>query len=94
MAEEAGYEELYGETLEGYRKYTALSLIVEAEDFERFAEGNTHAANLGSARGEHSSSDSINQMGITKAGDSHLRLLLVEAAEAYEKAQLAINRKS
>ena len=49
-------------------------------DFTRFGEGNTYAAYLGLAPGEDSSSDSVNRLGITKAGNSHLRLLLVEVA--------------
>ncbi len=64
----------------GVKPHTALSLIVETGDFARFAKGNTYAAYLGLAPGEHSSSDDINRLGITKAGNSHLRLLLIEAA--------------
>lgn len=64
----------------GVKTHTALSLIVETGDFARFAKGNTYAAYLGLAPGEHSSSDNINRLGITKAGNSHLRLLLIEAA--------------
>ncbi len=64
----------------GIKTHTALSLIVETGDFVRFAKGNVYAAYLGLAPGEHSSSDDINRLGITKAGNSHLRLLLTEAA--------------
>lgn len=64
----------------GIKTHTALSLIVETGDFDRFAKGNTYAAYLGLAPGERSSSDSINRLGITKAGNSHLRRLLIEAA--------------
>lgn len=53
-------------------QYTALSLIVENGDFERFAKGNQYASYLGLAPGENSSSDSIHRLGITKAGNSHL----------------------
>ncbi|MDE7332482.1 MAG: transposase [Lachnospiraceae bacterium] len=59
---------------------SALSLVVETGDFRRFAKGNVYAAYLGLAPGEHSSAEKINRLGITKAGNSHLRLLLVEAA--------------
>ena len=64
----------------GIKTHTALSLIVETGDFTRFAKGDTYAAYLGLAPGEHSSSDRVNRLGITKAGNSHLRLLLVEAS--------------
>lgn len=64
----------------GIKTHTALSLIVETGDFDRFAKGNTYAAYLGLAPGEHSSADSVNRLSITKAGNSHLRRLLIEAA--------------
>lgn len=56
----------------GIKTHTALSLIVENGDFERFAKGNQYASYLGLAPGENSSSDSIHRLGITKAGNSHL----------------------
>lgn len=50
----------------GIKTHTALSLIVETGDFERFAKGNVYAAYFGLAPGERSSSDNINHLGITK----------------------------
>ena len=76
----------------GIRTHTALSLIVETGDFNRFAKGNTYAAFLGLAPGEHSSSNSVNRLGITKAGNTHLRCLLIEAAKGICKG--AIGHKS
>ena len=64
----------------GIETHTALSLVVETGDFRRFSKGNIYAAYLGLAPGEHSSSTDINRLGITKAGNSHLRKLLIEAA--------------
>jgi transposase len=64
----------------GIKTHTALSLIVETGDFARFNKGNVYAAYLGLAPGEHSSSDDMNRLGITKAGNSHLRRLLIEAS--------------
>ena len=64
----------------GIKTHTALSLIVETGDFSRFRKGDIYAAYLGLAPGEHSSSDDINRLGITKAGNSHLRRLLIEAS--------------
>ena len=64
----------------GIKTHTALSLIVETGDFQRFAKGNQYAAYLGLAPGENSSSEKINRTGITKAGNNNLRELLVEAA--------------
>ncbi len=65
---------------------------METGDFARFAKGNVYAAYLGLAPGEHSSSDDINRLGITKAGNSHLRLLLTEAAGGICKG--AVGHKS
>ena len=76
----------------GIRTHTALSLIVETGDFTRFAKGNTYAAFLGLTPGEHSSSKSVNRLGITKAGNTHLRCLLIEAAKGICKG--AIGHKS
>ena len=76
----------------GIRTHTALSLIVETGDFKRFAKGNTYAAFLGLAPGEHSSSTSIKRLGISKAGNAHLRCLLIEAAKSICKG--AIGHKS
>jgi len=64
----------------GIKTHTALSLIVETGDFIRFRKGNIYAAYLGLAPGEHSSSENGGKLGITKAGNSHLRSLLIEAA--------------
>ena len=76
----------------GIRTHTALSLIVETGDFKRFAKGNTYAAFLGLAPGEHSSSTNVNRLGISKAGNKHLRCLLIEAAKGICKG--AIGHKS
>lgn len=63
----------------GIKIHTALSLIVETGDFSRFARGNTYAAFLGLAPGKHSSGEKTNRTGISKAGNRHLRQLLIEA---------------
>ena len=96
--EEIAAQEKYQEKVKrlgcflGIKTHTALSLIVETGDFTRFGKGNRYAAYLGLAPGEHSSSDSVNRLGITKAGNSHLRLLLVEAAGSICKG--AVGHKS
>ena len=77
----------------GIRTHTALSLIVETGDFKRFAKGNTYAAFLGLAPGEHSSSKSVNRLGISKAGNTHLRCLLIEAAKGICKGSIGHKSK-
>ena len=76
----------------GIQTHTALSLVVETGDFKRFAKGSIYAAYLGLAPGEHSSSTDINRLGISKAGNNHLRRLLIEAAGGICKG--AIGHKS
>lgn len=78
----------------GIRKHTALSLLVETGDFKRFAKANTYAAFLGLAPGEHSSSTSIIRTGITKAGNSHLRRLLIEAFSGICKGAIGYKSKA
>ena len=77
----------------GIRTHTALSLIVETGDFKRFAKGNTYAAFLGLAPGEHSSSKNVNRLGISKAGNAHLRCLLIEAAKGICKGRIGHKSK-
>ena len=96
--EEIAAEERYQENVKklgcflGIRTHTALSLIVETGDFKRFAKGNTYAAFLGLAPGEHSSSTNVNRLGISKAGNTHLRCLLIESSKGICKG--AIGHKS
>ncbi len=84
--EELSLQERYQEKVKklscflGIKTHTAMSLLVETGDFKRFAKGNIYAAYLGLAPGEHSSSENINHLGITKAGNKHLRELLIESA--------------
>ena len=77
----------------GIRTHTALSLTVETGDFKRFAKGNTYAAFLGLAPGEHSSSKNVNRLGISKAGNTHLRCLLIEAAKGICKGRIGHKSK-
>lgn len=97
--EEIASEENYKENVEklgcllGMRTHTALSLIVETGDFMRFAKGNTYGAFLGMAPGEHSSSTNLNRLGVSKAGNSHLRRLLVEASKGICKGVIGYKSK-
>ena len=77
----------------GIRTHTALSLIVETGDFCRFVKGNLYGAYLGLAPGEHSSSDHIGRLGITKAGNTHLRMLLIEATRGICKGAIGYKSK-
>ena len=77
----------------GIKTHTALSLIVETGDFSRFRKGSTYAAFLGLAPGESSSGEHINRTGISKAGNSHLRRLLIEGAKGICKGKVGHKSK-
>jgi hypothetical protein len=61
----------------------SLSVICEIGDFRRFANAKAFMSYLGLVPSEYSSGGKRNQGGITKAGNSHLRRLLTEAAWHY-----------
>ena len=65
--------------LRGISTLTGFALAVELGDWERFT-GASIGAFLGLVPSEHSSGDSRSQGGITKAGNSHVRRLLIESA--------------
>lgn len=75
--------------LKGIATHTALSLIVEVGDFNRFPSPSHFAAYLGLTPGEHSSGNDKNGLGITKMGNVHLRRLLVEAAQTFNRGSSA-----
>jgi transposase len=65
--------------LRGVSTLTAFALAVEIGNWERFT-GASIGAYLGLVPSEHSSGQSRRQGAITKAGNSHVRRLLIEAA--------------
>jgi len=67
----------------GIKTLIALSFIAEIGDFRRFSSAAQFMAFLGLVPSEHSSGSKHRQGSITKAGNSHLRRLLVEAAWHY-----------
>ncbi len=96
LASENRYREKVGrlECLLGIGTHTAMSLIVETGDFTRFRKGNTYAAYLGLAPGEKSSGEHVSRTGITKAGNTHLRRLLIESAQKICKGQIGFKSKN
>ena len=71
--------------IKGIKTHTALSLIVETGDFSRFESADRYASFIGLVPGERSSSEDQKRLGITKAGNRHMRLLLVEASQCYSQ---------
>jgi transposase len=72
----------------GVKTHTALSVIVEVGDFKRFAKADRFAGYLGLVPGEYSSGGRQARKGITKAGNSHVRRLLVESAQSYTRGSV------
>lgn len=72
----------------GIKTHTALSMIVEIGDFERFEKVPKFAGFLGLVPSGNSSSDDINRYSITKAGNSHLRRLLIDAVQIYTRGKI------
>ena len=77
----------------GVKTPTALATIVESGDFKRFKKGNVYAAYIGLTPSEHSSGDSVVRGGISKAGNTHLRRLFVEASQSICKGQIGHKSK-
>jgi len=83
------------QALRGVSFVTAVGLVAEIGDLRRFAHPRELMGFLGLVPSENSSGPRVRRGGITKAGNSHARRLLAEAAWAYQgvprvgRAQLA-----
>jgi len=77
----------------GIKTHTALATIVETGDFKRFKRARDYASYLGLVPGESSSGDKTQRTGITKAGNSHVRRLLIEAAQCYGRGAVGAKSK-
>jgi transposase len=77
----------------GVKTHTALSVLVEVGDFKRFANAQKFTAYLGLVPGENTSGDDQNRLGITKAGNRHVRLLLTETAQSYARGKVGYKSK-
>jgi len=81
-----GAEEPYRQSVAWLRCFrgidtvTAVSLVAELHDFRRFRSARALMAYLGLVPSEHSSGEQRHQGSITRAGNRHVRRLLVEAA--------------
>ncbi|GAC1424592.1 MAG: IS110 family transposase [Acidobacteriaceae bacterium] len=70
----------------GIETITAMTLVTELHGVERFHSPRQMMAYLGLVPSENSSSDKTRRGGITKAGNSHVRRVLVESAWHYRHA--------
>lgn len=95
LADQSEYKEAVGKLscFIGVKTQTALSSIVEIGDFKRFSSAQQYASFLGLVPGEDSSGEGQTRLGITKAGNRHLRSLLIEAAQCYGRGQVGFKSK-
>lgn len=77
----AVYEALQG--LRGVAKVTAATIVVELGDLTRFERAPQLMSYAGLVPSEHSSGKATRRGAITKAGNHHLRRVIVEAGWAY-----------
>jgi transposase len=84
--------------LKGIDTLSALTLVVEAQDFRRFEKATSFMGFTGLVSSEYSSGETVRRGHITKAGNAHLRRVMVEAAwcnrhHPITSRELAIRRK-
>jgi transposase len=85
LAQSAPYRTAVGylRSLKGLDTLGALTLAVETLDFRRFGRAPAYMSLTGLISSERSSGPKERRGGITKAGNAHLRRILVEAAWSY-----------
>ena len=85
LALEPAYKEAAGRLccLKGISTHAAMVLLTEVGDFRRFERPGQFMAYVGLVPSEHSSGGSRRQGSITKAGNSRVRHVLVQAAWTY-----------
>lgn len=69
--------------LKGIDTLSAVTMVVEAQDFRRFSKAREFMSFTGVVGSESSSGEKIRRGGITKVGNAHIRRVLVEAAWSY-----------
>lgn len=87
MAERPEWKELVRRLrcLKGIDTLSALTLAVEAQDFQRFATAREFMGYTGLVSREDSSGERTKRGRITKVGNAHVRRVLVEAAWNYSR---------
>lgn len=82
LAQQAPYKDLVKALmcLKGIGTLSAVTLIVEAQDFRRFQKARQFMSFVGVVSSEYSSGNRTRRGSITRAGNAHIRRVLVEAA--------------
>jgi transposase len=74
--------------LKGIDTLSAITLIVETQDFRRFGHARAYMDFTGLVPSEQSSGDKTRRGSITKVGNAHVRRVLVEAAWSYARRNI------
>jgi len=82
LAQRAPYKDLVRALmcLKGIGVLSAVTLAVEAQDFRRFRKARQFMSFIGVVSSEYSSGGRVHRGSITRAGNAHIRRVLVEAA--------------
>ena len=71
------------QSLRGIAKISAVSIVAELGEISRFPKPSQLMGYSGAVSSEHSSGERVQRGSISKAGNAHLRRIVVEAAWAY-----------
>jgi transposase len=71
------------QSLRGVAKISAVSIVAELGEISRFAQPRQLMGYSGAVSREHSSGERVQRGAISKAGNAHLRRIVVEAAWSY-----------
>src|SRR3569833_202441 len=73
------------QSLRGIAKISAVSIVAELGEISRFAKPSQLMGYSGAVSSEHSSGERVQRGSISKAGNAHLRRIVVEAAWSYRQ---------
>ena len=73
----------YLRCLKGIDTLSAMTLIVEAQEFRRFGKARSFMDYTGAVPSEYTSDKKVSRGSITKTGNAHIRRILVESAWTY-----------
>lgn len=73
----------YLRCFKGIDTLSALTLVVEAQEFQRFRKASGFMSYTGAVPSEHSSGDRVKRGRITRVGNAHIRRILTEASWNY-----------
>jgi transposase len=71
------------QALRGVAKISAVSIVAEVGELGRFERARQLMGYTGVGASEHSSGERVRRYGITKAGNGHLRRIVIESSWAY-----------